>query len=222
MLEPAIGSAPPLDAGAVASGHVSGLEAAGTFTVNSTTAIRGAEGESATDRARVDLGANTAYQVSRPTAEATRYTYAEGATAYQKEVKEAFEEPTYETAELGRPLAESLLADRIVAETIQAVEFERDGTIIRDGRQLAVYVANETDSVDTEVLFRDEEITGFSATLVLDPETGVVHQLRTERTTDAFSSGEPATVVEKLRFSGVGSTDVEQPGWVERLKSGED
>ncbi|PSQ50715.1 hypothetical protein BRD12_04380 [Halobacteriales archaeon SW_12_67_38] len=201
MLEPAIGSAPPLDAGAVASGHVSGLEAAGTFTVNSTTAIRGAEGESATEGARVDLGANTAYQVSRPTAEATRYTYAEGATAYQKEVKEAFEEPTYETAELGRPLAESLLADRIVAETI---------------------VANGTDSVDTEVLFRDEEITGFSATLVLDPETGVVHQLRTERTTDAFSSGEPVTVVENLRFSNVGSTDVEQPGWVDRLKDGED
>ena len=133
-------------------------------------------------------------------------------------MKAAFDEPTYEVKELGRPLAESLLADRIVAETIRAVEFERDGTVTRDGRRLAVYVADGTDSVDTSVLFRDEEITGFSATLVLDPETGVVHQLRTERTTDAVSAGEPATVVENLRFSNVGSTDVPRPDWVERLK----
>jgi hypothetical protein len=85
-----------------------------------------------------------------------------------------------------------------------------------------VYVANGTDSVDTGTLYRGEDITGFSSTLVINPETGVVHRLQTERTTDAFSVGEPVTVVETLAFSNVGSTTVEQPDWVEQLKNNED
>ncbi len=222
--EPAIGAEPPLEAGSIASTHQSGLEAAGTFTVNSSSTIRGAGEDSGTDTsgARVDLDANSAYQVSQPTEEATRYTYAEGATAYKKNVLDAFDEPEYETDELGRPLAESLTAGRTVLETVRAVDYERSGTVTNDGQQLAVYVANGSDSVETGPLYQGEEITEFSSTLVVNPETGVVHRLQTERTTDAFSAGEPTTVVETLEFSNVGSTTVEQPDWVEQLKNGGD
>lgn len=221
--EPSVGPAPPLDAEALAAGHERGLQSAGSFLVNASSTLRDptADGSETDSRgARVDLGTNTAYQVSYPTEGATRYTYAEGATAYKKEVLEGFEDPKYEVEELGRPLAESLVADEQVYETVLAVDYERAGTTTRDGTRLAVYVANGTDSIDTsKPAFRDEEISAFSSTLVLDPETGVVYSLETERTTDYLSSGEPVTIQETLRFSAVESTSVEQPSWVGRLKN---
>ena len=219
--ESTIGPEPPLDAEALATSHEEGLQAAGSFVVNDSSTLRESEGGSETDRrgAQVDLGTNTAYQVSRPTDEATRYTYAEGATAYQMEVLEGFDEPSYEVDELGRPLAESLITGDRIYETVRAVDYERSGTVTRDGQQLAVYVANGSDSVDTDrPAFRGEEITEFSSTLVVDSETGVVHTLTTERTTDYLSSGEPVTIEETLRFSEVGSTGIDQPGWVADLK----
>ena len=221
--EPKIGPDPPFDAEALATGHESGLQSAGNFLVNDSSTLRDptADGPE-TDRrgARVDLGANTAHQVSHPTAETTRYTYAEGATAYKKEVLEGFDDPKYEVEELGRPLAASLIADERVYETVHAIDYNRAGTTTRDGTRLTVYVANGTDSIDTsKPLFRDEDISTFSSTLVLNPETGVVHTLQTERTTDYLSSGEPVTIKETLRFSEVGSTSVEQPSWVDRLKN---
>ena len=102
---------------------------------------------------------------------------------------------------------------------MRAVDYERAGTVTRDGNRLAVYVANGSDSVDTgEPAFEGEDISAFSSTLVIDPETGIVHTLRTERTTDYLSSGEPVTIEETLRFSEVGTANVDQPAWVDRLK----
>ena len=220
--EPAVGPKPPLDPEAIANSHEEGLRRAGSFVVNDSSTLRDptANGPD-TDRrgAEVDLDADTAYLVSRPTEEATRYTYAEGATAYKKELLEGVENPKYEVDELGRPLAESLVSSPIIAETVRAVDYERSGTITREGRTLAVYVTNGSDSVNTDkTAFQDENISAFRSTLIVDPETGIVQTLRTERTTDYLSSGEPVTIVETLRFSSVGSTTVEQPGWVERLQ----
>lgn len=216
-----IGPEPPLDAEALANAHEQGLRSAGNFVVNDTSTLRDPTMESAeTERrdARVDLDATTAYQVSRPTEEATRYTYAEGTTAYKKEVLEGFDEPQYEREELGRPLAESLIAGDRIYETVLAVDYERSDTITRDGQRLAVYVANGTDSVDTaKPAFRGEDISSFSSTLVLDPETGVVHTLETDRETDYLSSGEPVTIEETLRFSQQSSTSVDRPAWADRV-----
>lgn len=219
----AVGPDPPLDAEALANDHERGLRAAGTFVVNESSTLRDptADGPE-TDRrdAQVDVDSETAYQVSRPTAEATRYTYADGATAYKKEVLEGFDDPQYEVDELGRPLSETLLADQRIYETVRVIDYERAGTVTREGRTLAVYVANGTDSVDTSrSAFRGEDISTFRSTLVLDPETGVVHTLRTERTTDYLSSGDPVTIEETLRFSAGGSTSVERPAWVDRLQN---
>ena len=216
----AVGPEPPLDGDSIASAHVDGLRAAGSFAVADSSTIQGGEGESETDdrRGRADLDANTARLVSKPTDEATRHTYAEGATAYEKTEFASMDDPQYEVSELGRPLAGSLVSATEIAETVRAVDYERSGTVTREGQRLAVYVANGTDSLSTEVLFRGEEITEFSSTLVVDPETGVVHTLKTERTTDKFSSGEPNTITETLEFSKVGSAGVDQPGWVDDLK----
>lgn len=212
-----------MNAGEIASAHRNGLQAAGTFTYNYTRVVRGTGEELGANRGgRVNLDSNTAFFVSHPTDDATSYTYAEGTTAYEKEVLAGFDEPSYEVKELGQPLAESLVSGRIILETIRAVEYERAGTITRDGERLVVYVANGTDSIAADRLYPDEELSEFSSTLVLDPETGVVRLLRTERTTDKDGTGEPVTVTETLRFSNVGTTTVEQPGWVERLKNGSD
>ncbi|GAA0466313.1 hypothetical protein MUK72_01055 [Halococcus dombrowskii] len=215
----AAGPETPLDAGSIASGHVEGLRAAGSFSITDSETIEGAgEGGGTNDRSgRADLEANTARLTSQPTDEATRHSYAEGATAYEKTEYESME-PQYEVSELGRPLAESLLTATEIQETVRAVDYERSGSVTRDGRELAVYVANGTDSLSTDVLFRGEDVSEFSSTLVVDPETGIVHTLKTERTTDKLSAGEPNTIVETLEFSDVGSTSVEQPGWVDDLK----
>jgi outer membrane biosynthesis protein TonB len=213
------GPEPPLDAESVADAHVEGLRTAGSFAITDSETIDGSAEREANDRSgQANLDANTARLVSRPTEEATRYTYAEGATAYEKTVFEAFDEPQYEISELGRPLAESLLTATEIAETVRAVDYERSGTVTRDGQELAVYVANGTDSLDNEVLFRGEEITEFSSTLVINPETGVVRTLKTERTTDALSADGSNTITETLRFSDIGSTSVDQPSWVGDLK----
>ncbi|WP_160134393.1 DUF7537 family lipoprotein [Halococcus salsus] len=219
--EAAIGPEPPLDARSIADAHESALQSAGSFTVNASSTLRDptADGpETETSGARVDLDADTAYQVSRPTDEATRYTYAEGATAYKRNVLSG--DSQYETEELGKPLAGSLTGSNRVYETVRAVDYERSGTVTRGGTRLAVYVANGTDSVDTSgALYRGEDVTAFSSTLVMNPETGVVRSLETTRTTDYLSSGEPVTIETTRRFSGVGSTDVGQPGWVDELKN---
>jgi outer membrane biosynthesis protein TonB len=213
------GPEPPLDPEAVADAHVEGLRAAGSFAIADNATIEGA-GESRTnDRSgQVNLDANTARLVSKPTEEATRYTYAEGAMAYEKTVFDELDQPQYEVSELGRPLAESLLTATEIAETVRAVDYERSGTLTRDGQELAVYVANGTDSLDTDVLFRGEGISEFSSTLVINPETGVVRTLKTERTTDALSADGSNTITETLRFSDIGSTEVDQPAWVDDLK----
>ena len=126
----------------------------------------------------------------------------------------------YETEELGKPLAGSLTGSSQVYEALQAIDYERAGTVTRGGTELAVYVANGTDSVDTSTaLYRNEDITAFNSTLVLDPDTGVVRSLETTRTTDYLSSGEPVTIETSLRFSAVGDTTVDQPGWVDDLKN---
>jgi hypothetical protein len=220
--EQVTGPEPPLNAEALAAGHKDGLQAAGSFAVNYTRTLRGSGDGSETTRrsAQVNLDTNTASLVSQPTEEATRYTYADGATAYKKEVFAGLDEPSYEVNQLGQPLAKSLTNTGMIYETVRAVEYERSGTVTRDGQQLVVYVANGTDSVDTEKpAFRGEDISAFSSTLVIDPETSVVHRLRTERTTDKLSSGDPVTIVETLRFSAVGSTSVDQPAWAEDLKN---
>ena len=217
----AVGPEPPLDARSIADAHESALQSAGSFTVNASSTLRDptADGpETETSGARVDLDADTAYQVSRPTDEATRYTYAEGATAYKRNVLSG--DSQYETEELGKPLAGSLTGSNRVYETVRAVDYERSDTVTRDGTRLAVYVADGTDSVDTSgALYRGEDVTAFSSTLVMNPETCVVRSLETTRTTDYLSSGEPVTIETTRRFSGVGSTDVGQPGWVDELKN---
>ncbi|EMA40520.1 DUF7537 family lipoprotein [Halococcus hamelinensis] len=219
--EAAVGPEPPLDARSIADAHESALQSAGSFTVNASSTLRDptADGpETETSGARVDLDADTAYQVSSPTEEATRYTYAEGATAYKRNVLSG--DSQYETEELGKPLAGSLTGSNRVYETVRAVDYERSDTVTRDGTRLAVYVANGTDSVDTSgALYRGEDVTAFGSTLVMNPETGVVRSLETTRTTDYLSSGEPVTIETTRRFSGVGSTDVGQPGWVDELKN---
>jgi hypothetical protein len=224
--EPAVGPEPPLDADAVAARHTRGLREAGSFTINHTSTLRvpTADGPEFNRRgARVNLDVNTASQISHPTEKATRYTYAKGTTAYKKEVLEGFEEPTYEVEELGRPLAESLISATTIAETVRAVDYRRTGTITSNGQTLPVYVANGSASVNTdEGAFRGETITMFRSTLILDPDTGVVHTLRTQRTTDKLSGGDPVTIVETLGFSAVGSTRVERPNWTAQLTDQQD
>jgi hypothetical protein len=200
---------------------VQALRAAGSFAVNYRLTVdsSGEEDPEPTRRSgQVKLDTNTVYLVSHPTEEATRYTYAEGATAYKKTVFAELDEPSYEVDELGRPLAASLLGGDRISRTISTVEYERAGSVTRDDQRLAVYVANGTDSVAADRLFSNEDISAFSSTLIINPETGVVHLLRTERTTDYLSSGEPTTIVETLRFSEIGSASVEQPAWVDDLK----
>ena len=64
-------------------------------------------------------------------------------------------------------------------------------------------------SVDTSIpAFRGEDISAFSSTLVVSPETGVVRTLCTERMSDFLRSGEPVTIEVTLRFSEVRSTQV--------------
>ena len=64
-------------------------------------------------------------------------------------------------------------------------------------------------SVDTSIpAFRGEDISTFSSTLVVNPETGAVRTLRTERMSDFLRSGEPVAIEETLRFSEVRSTQV--------------
>lgn len=179
-----------------------------------------ARSETNTRNARVDLADDTAYLVSHPTEKATRYTYADGSTAYKKQVLSGLDEPQYEVDDLGHSLAGSLTASAQVAATVRAVDYERSGTVTYDGDKLAVYVANGTDSVDTSgAMFHGETITAFSSTLVLDPETGIVHKLKTTRTTDYLRTDEPATIEQTLRFSAIGSTNVDKPEWVSQAKN---
>lgn len=215
---------PPLDADAIAERHRAALEAAGTFSVESTSTLTGptVEGEDETTRnARVNLDAGTAYHVASPTPEATTITYAEGATAYQREELEGFEEPSYEVTDLGRPLADRLVSAGEIGSIVSGVDYERAGTVSRGDRTLVRYTASGPDAVTDSTVFGqgEESITDFASTLLIDTETGFVVELQVQRTTDAYTGGDGLTTVETtLVFSDVGSTSVEQPDWAEDLK----
>jgi hypothetical protein len=216
------GPEPPLDGSAIVDRHEAALREAGSFTLVQSTTLTDSTGSETDDsRARVDPDAGTVFRTSSPEESVTRNVYADGSTAYEQTVQEAFDDPRYEVTELSRPLADRLTTLN-VGVLIDGIDYRRAGTVTRDGRTLVQYTAEGPGAVTDPTAFSGEreEISAFSSTLLIDAETGTIRELRTSRTTDYLAAGEPVTIETSVRYIGIGSTTVERPKWAEALKAG--
>jgi hypothetical protein len=103
------------------------------------------------------------------------------------------------------------------ASFFDAVEFESEGTVTRDGRTLEKYVVTGTDQVAEESVFGGT-VSDITMTVFVDQSTGLLSEVDWEYTYEG-PDGQQADSEMRFRYEAVGSTTVTQPDWLEEAKS---
>ncbi len=225
----------PLNASALQADHTENLREAGSFTVT----INGSSafGNDSTEQGtvvRADLENNRTLQqadiaqsMGGQATGGTQTLYVEDGTAY---VRLAFgsdngTQTQYQVVNLSgqasqqSPSRQFLTLNQYVS-IIDGGNWTQQGTESFEGTTVTRYTVNGTDAFDASSLAAAgapaPNVTDFEATMLVTAD-GTIRKLAF--TFEAVAQGQPITVTNDLVVSDVGSTTVEQPGWLDEARN---
>ncbi|MFB6072743.1 MAG: hypothetical protein ABEJ88_07230 [Halobacterium sp.] len=210
----------PLNASAVADEHLAALEAAGSYTVEST-AVSESSARNATRETntviRGDLGSGAVFTRTAARQQVVEgYAFANG-TGYQR-----FEMPdqTRYVNATGRLGNASQYARGTVASFVGLFEFSYAGTTTENGQTVHVYEAEGASSLNTSApafaSLNESNVKAANATLHVRSD-GVVVLASYDITVSL--RGNTQRVDATQRFTNVGSTDVSPPAWIPEARA---
>jgi hypothetical protein len=203
----------PLDAATVADNHESAISDAGTFTLESTSnQSQGDQSFSVTSSVAADLSSGEYFSEQNASNRLVQtYGYGNG-TAYQRL---QFSGETQYMIPQQSPNA-SQLASGDLKSFVNAFEFEHAGTESVDGTTTHVYEASGFESLNQSAPgfgdLDEENVTSIDARVYVTGD-GLVKQFEYGLTVDT-EQGEASIAIEQ-RYVEVGSTNVEQPPWLD-------
>ncbi|MFB6071080.1 MAG: hypothetical protein ABEJ76_08650 [Halanaeroarchaeum sp.] len=202
----------PLDAETVAADHWSVFANAGTYTVtaNSTATLGGQRMGTSTVWAAIDRPANRA-NLTVDTAIGQVDTYVDGGRVYQR-VGET--DPQYRVVE--RHVNVSRIVRPDLVATVENYTFEANGTATVNGQEVWVYEANQTGENATLVRDLGANVLTVAVDVTLYVrEDGLVVRRVSNATIAANDGALTGTFVRTTTYSGIGTTTVDRPSWVE-------
>jgi hypothetical protein len=203
----------PLDAATVADNHESAIRDAGTFTLESTSnQSQGDQSFSVTSSVAADVSTGEYFSEQNASNRLVQtYGYGNG-TAYQRV---QFSGETQYMIPQQSPNA-SQLASGDLKSFVNAFEFEHAGTESVDGTTTHVYEASGFESLNQSAPgfgdLDEENVTSIDARVYVTGD-GLVKQFEYGLTVDT-EQGEASIAIEQ-RYVEVGSTNVEQPPWLD-------
>lgn len=108
------------------------------------------------------------------------------------------------------------LLDRDAIDSISRYDFRPDGTTTFDGEQMRRYVARGPDAIDGATI--PAYVTGFEATLLVDRRDVLRSLSITLR--GRLSTGERYVSRIRMELTGLGTTTVQPPEWIEAVPNG--
>ncbi|WP_135821170.1 DUF7537 family lipoprotein [Halostella litorea] len=213
-IEPYTDSGDELTGEMVNESHTSAIQSAGSYTLESNVSLTGADSSLVQNaHGQVDLENDRQYAVQFASlfGNRTTYRYTADNTTYQRIVPEDGE-TQYQTSEGGQIANPSINTDNV-----DAFEWEQQGTETHEGvgvtRYEATGVANYT-ALPTSPA--EENVSDVSATLLVS-EDGVMHEYRVDYTQEG--SGSTQEISLRYAVTDVGSTTVEEPGWLDEARN---
>jgi hypothetical protein len=201
-----------VDGSAALNGHTNVLLASGNFTFVFVSESETPEGTTNTTLVnRVDADRRVVLRtVDRADAVATQYVT--GGTAFTRIDPRDDRAVQYRSsAERMRPTAAT--ARPLIAGLMNGVDWADPQRVTVDGEPAVRYTAAELTNASAVLEVGDGAVASFDATLVV-AANGIVK--RASYTATYSRDGRQVTDRVRVRFEAVGSTAVEQPGWVDR------
>lgn len=200
------------DGAAALNGHTNVLLAQGNFTF---AFVSEAESEGGTTNTtlvnRVDTERRTALRtITRPEAVATQYVA--GGTAYTRIDPRDNRAVQYRSAN-ERVDPDGATARALVGALLGGVSWENPEQVTVDGERAVAYEAGGLTNASAVLDVDAGAVDSFEATLVV-ANSGVVREVTYAAT--YTSDGREVTDRVTVRFEAVGTTDVEEPAWVDR------
>jgi hypothetical protein len=210
-----------LDGETVSADHAAAIEDAGSYTFD--VGFEAADDESSLSidaHIEADMENDRAYSVQESNlfGNQTAYKYTSGDSTYEKSVREGDEENAqYATSEDGQVQPVNTTPS-FQASLVDGLEWSQEGTEEQNGVGVTRYestgVANATALVGAGT--DAENVSDVSATMYLDAD-GVVRQYDLTYTVQEGDS--ETTVTYEVETTGVGSTSVEEPDWLDEARN---
>lgn len=200
------------DGAAALNGHTNVLLSQGNFTFVFVSESETEDGTTNTTLVnRVNTEQRTAFRtITRPDAVATQYVA--GGTAYTRIDPRDNRAVQYRSGS-ERVDPNGATARALVGGLMRGVSWENPEQVTVDGEQAVAYEAGELTNASAVLDVDAEAVDSFEATLVV-ATSGVVREVTYVAT--YTSDGSEVTDRVTVRFEGVGTTDVEEPAWVDR------
>lgn len=194
--------------------HTEAIESAGSYTLESNVSLTGEDSSLVQNASgQVDLENDRQYVVQFASlfGNQTIYRYTADNTTYQR-VEPESGETQYDTTQGGQ-----ITSPAINTDNVDAFEWEQQGTETHEGVDVTRYEATGVANYSALPTDAGEgNVSDFSATLLVSAD-GVMHEYNVGYTQE--SSGSTQQVSLRYAASDVGSTTVEEPGWLDEAQN---
>ncbi len=200
------------DGAAALNGHTNVLLSQGNFTfVFVSESEAGGTTTNTTLVNRIDTKQRTAFRtINRPDVVATQYVA--GGTAYTRIEPRDNRAVQYRSTD-ERVNPEGSTARALVGGLMGGVAWENPEQVTLDGEQAVRYEADELTNASAVLDVEADAVESFEATLIVST-SGVIREV--SYTATYTDDGSEVTDRVTVRFEAVGTTDVEEPAWVDR------
>jgi hypothetical protein len=208
----------PLDSDTVLDAHNDAVREAGSFTYVQQVQFAGVIGNQSNRlTATVDLADQRGRIAVNSTIGGVQRIYVTADEGYVQRVGP--NETTYQVAsEDSRNLAQYVRPS--FGTLLSGTDFQYNGTVERDGREVFVYQASGVESADASVLrlqsLTKQNATAFESTVLVRP-SGVIEAV--DFHAEYETGGQVSIYDVQVRYRGVGATSVSAPDWLEAARN---